>query len=123
MDNRDLKYKVAVATSDGIVVNQHFGRASEFWVYGIGTDNTINYLEKRITAPLCHGGNHDDAELKASVERLSDCGYVLVSRIGIGASQALESRGVSPMELPGMIEESINKLIVYEEIKNIITEI
>ena len=27
------EYKIAVASSDGIVVNNHFGRAKDFYIY------------------------------------------------------------------------------------------
>lgn len=120
MDKKLFKYRVAVATSDGIVVNQHFGRAAKFRIYDIGQDNTIHVLEDRNTVPICHMGNHDDFQLKESVRNLSDCKYVLISRIGQGAANALEQEGITPMELPGMIEDSIQKLVVYEEIQDLL---
>lgn len=120
MDKKEIKYRIAVGTSDGIVVNQHFGRASVFLIYDIQADDTIHYVERRETRPVCNGGTHDDEKLKESAERLSDCRYVLVSRIGSGAANLLEQNGISPMELPGMIEDSIKKLLVYEEIQSLL---
>lgn len=119
MDKEIFKYRVAAATSDGIVVNKHYGRADNFRIYDIGIDNSIVFVEERKTVPVCQGGNHDEIEIKKSVRNLSDCRYVLVSRIGQGAANALEQEGIIPMELPGIIEESIHRLITYEKIQSL----
>lgn len=121
MDKELFQYKIAVATSDGIVVNQHFGRAMNFKIYGIRKDNTFKFCEERNVAPVCEGGNHDENRMKERVEALADCKYVLVSRIGGGAASALEQKGIIPMELPGIINESIDRLIVYAEIQNLLS--
>ena len=53
------KTLVAVASSDGIVVNNHFGRASKFYIYSFD-DSDINFEEIRELTPVCESGNHDD---------------------------------------------------------------
>lgn len=117
MDNEFVKFRIAVATSDGIVINQHFGRADTFRIYDIKQDNTIEFKEERVVNPVCQGGVHDDLQMKESVSYLTDCKYVLASRIGQGAINALEQAGINPMELPGVIEESIGRLIAYDEVQ------
>ncbi len=117
MDKAFIKYKVAVATSDGIVVNQHFGRADKFRIYNINQDNTIVFEEERTVTPVCQAGVHDDLKMKENVSYLADCKYVLVSRIGQGAINALEQAGINPMEMSGIIEESIQRLIAYDEVQ------
>lgn len=121
MDKDTYKYRIAVATSDGIVVNQHFGRAGKFQIYQIRQDNTAEFYEERQVVPICEGGNHDEGKLKESAERLWDCKYVLVSRIGQGAAAFLEKEGIIPMELPGIIEESITRLNTYIEIQSLLS--
>lgn len=117
MDNELIKFRIAVATTDGIVVNQHFGRADRFLIYDINQDNTIRFIEERNTVPVCQAGEHDVVKMQERCRELSDCRYVLVSRIGQGAANALEQEGVSPMELPGIIEESIGRLVAYDEVQ------
>ncbi|MBQ8877644.1 MAG: dinitrogenase iron-molybdenum cofactor biosynthesis protein [Lachnospiraceae bacterium] len=117
MDNEFVKFRIAVATSDGIVVNQHFGKADTFRIYDINQDNTIDFKEERAVDPVCQGGVHDDMKMKESVSCLIDCKYVLASRIGQGAINALEQVGINPMELPGIIEESIRRLVAYDEVQ------
>ena len=120
----ERKYQIAVASSDGIVVNSHFGRADQFLIYQLEIDNENDdwmkkYVELRKVVPVCQGGNHDDNRLQETAKLFSDCKYVLVSRIGQGAAFALEGKGITPMELPGMIDESIEKLIVYEKLQSL----
>lgn len=112
-------YKVAVASSDGIVVNQHFGRAKTFYIYEVEGKGQHGLLEIRSVVPVCHGGNHDDKELRNNIHKLKDCKYILVSRIGTVAANLVEQSGIVPMELPGMIEDSIGKLITYEQLQSL----
>lgn len=115
-----MALKIAVATTDGIVVNQHFGRADRFLIVEVDDSRTVVGREVRTVEPVCDGGNHDDNRLERQAELLSDCDAVLVSRIGPGARQALERRGVDVYELPGIIEESVNRMIDYMEVQKLL---
>lgn len=110
--------KIAVASSDGIVVNQHFGHAREFYIYEVVGDD-VKLLEKRKVEPVCDGGNHDDKRLGENMDKIGDCNYLLVSKIGYGAVAVAKQRGVIPYEIPGMIEESIQQLLNYIKIKKL----
>lgn len=112
-------YKIAVASSDGIVVNNHFGKARQFYVYQVDSDEQIHFLEKRNVTPVCEGGNHDDEKLKGNLQTIKDCKYLLVSRIGSGAAAIAESFGIESYEIPGIIEESVDKLIKHIKIKKL----
>lgn len=112
-------YKIAVASTDGIVVNSHFGRAEDFYIYQIDEQEQVSLLEKRSVTPVCEGGNHDHEKLKANLVRLADCQYLLVSRIGNGAADMAESLGIESYEIPGIIGESIGELIKYLKIKKL----
>lgn len=119
MDER--KYRVGIATSDGIVVNQHFGRAAQFAVVDAGGDGAFQFVERRTVNPICIGRNHDEAQLEANIEKLQDCQYILVSRIGPEAANALERHGITAFEIPGIIQESLNKLSAYIEIQTMLS--
>lgn len=120
MDKEKITYRIAVASSDGIVINQHYGRASFFGIYDVLSKNTIQLVENRKVVPVCQGGTHDNNRMRENIAYFLDCKYVLVSRIGQGAATLLEQEGIIPMELPGLIEESVEKLFVYEEIRNLL---
>ncbi len=100
--------KMAIASSDGKVINQHFGKARRFIIIESDGDG-IKVLEVRENLPACgsleYGGHADDA-LDTSVSLINDCDAVLCSRIGGGAAEELLSRGIEPVEAPGFIEEN-----------------
>lgn len=113
-------YKVAIASNDGIVVNQHFGRADIFYIYEVTENGKYGLLETRKIAPVCSGGNHDDSGLWDNVSKFKDCKYILASRIGMGAANVMEQSGIIPMELPGIIGNSIGRLIAYEQLQSLL---
>lgn len=122
MDKKEA-YKVAVASTDGIVVNSHFGKAATFYIYeNHPEDDSWKLVERRLVPPVCDGGEHDDTRLQEQAERFLDCKYILVSRIGAGAEHALEANGIHPLELSGLITESLKQLVVYEKLQQLITQ-
>lgn len=118
-----MKYRIAVASTDGKVVNQHFGRADTFYIVesesGTGT---YAYRETRRLLPICEGGYHDDNNLLETVQQLKDCHYVLVSRIGYLAQLVLEQHGIGVFELPGLIPEVIPKMTAYIELRELCSQ-
>lgn len=112
-------FKVAAATTDGISVNVHFGKADTFAVYEIATDGTPVFVEERTVTHPCGGGYHDENLLEESAACISDCKYVLVSRVGPGAARVLAQAGCTPIELTGYIEDMIPRMIMYDRIQNL----
>lgn len=113
-------YRIAAATSDGIVVNQHFGHASQFVILDVTEKGETHWVETRIVEPVCQFRNHDESKLEEAIKKLSDCDYLLVSRIGEGASSVLDQYNITAFMLPGVLEESVQKLIAYVEIQELI---
>lgn len=115
-----MRYRIAIASTDGKVVNQHFGRADTFYIIEADSkDMTYEYRETRRLNPICEGGEHDDSHLLETVQQLKDCSYVLVSRIGYLAQMILEQKGIHVFELPGMIPEVIHKVSAYIEVQRL----
>lgn len=101
--------KVAVASSDGIVINTHFGRADTFYIYETRKDAKEQLLEVRKGKPFCHGGEHEDSDLLDAVRLLADCEKIYVLQIGYGAEKELREHGITPIVARGMIEEIISE--------------
>ncbi len=96
--------RIAVASSDGIVINQHFGRANQFFIYQ--KDETgITFIEKRVGIPFCHSMEHNEKDLKNAIDQLWDCSAVFVLQIGNGAENELRTRKIIPYVTRGLIEE------------------
>ena len=116
------KYKIAVATSDGIVVNQHFGHANQFHIYEV-QDKTFTKTEIRYTNPACISREHDENAVLKNLTLINDCRFLLVCRIGAYAQQQAEQLGITPFEIPLMIEEALEKAISFIEIQNLFERI
>lgn len=114
-DNRDL---IAVASNDGYTVDCHFGRAKSFYIFELCGED-VDQIEVREVEPACLGGFHEEESLERNVRIISDCKYLLVSRIGYGASTLVERYGVEVYELPGEITDSIEQLIRFIKVKSL----
>lgn len=117
--SEERRYKVAVASSDGIVINRHFGRADTFFIYETAGTDHHRLVETRMVTPVCNGGDHDEELLCGNIGKFRDCKYIVASRIGMGAANVMERLGIVPMELPGVIGDSLDRLATYEQLQNL----
>lgn len=113
-----MAFKVAVASLDGIHINQHFGRSDGFLIYQIEENGEYALVEERAVSRPCGPGKHEDDALKQAAAQLSDCSIALVSRIGPGAEQALAAKGVKAFEIYDTIERALQKLNRYLQALN-----
>ena len=112
-----MKYRAAFASSDGKVINQHFGRARQFVILDIDDENkTWEYVETRENVPSCDGGTHSDESLEQAARIILDCRAVFVARIGGGAQRLLAQKNIQAVEIPYPIEEVIHALL-YAKVK------
>jgi nitrogen fixation protein NifX len=108
-----MSYKIAIASTDGKVINQHFGRAERFYIVEVNDKDEFGFCETRETITACQEGGHSEDGLARTVDLLSDCKYVLVSKIGPGAEYALRKKGVTAFSIAQFIDEAVRKLIHY----------
>lgn len=112
--------KVAFATTDGINVDEHFGRAGMFAVYEM-TKDAYKLVEMRrfadgkdfaIEETKGMGQAHDD-RVQTKVERLADCKIVYLTEIGGPSAARLIKKGMMPIKVKESvsIEESLKSLI------------
>ena len=88
--------KVAFATSDRKSVNQHFGSASCFAIYGVGPTES-KLLTVTEFGDLNQDGNEDKLAIKLEV--LNDCIAVYCRACGASAVRQLMSMGVQPVKV------------------------
>lgn len=105
-----MDVKIAVASSDGKTVNEHFGRAGSFLVYRLHDDG-YELLETRKNEPVCSGHAHDDKALSKAAAALSDCSGVVATQIGSGAIDALLMHRIMAFTMPGTIDEAFEALV------------
>ena len=100
---------VAFATSDGECVNQHFGSARGFHVFGISGDKA-ELLATKTYPKEKKDGNED--KLKPKLSWLHGCDLVYCGSVGGSATKQLVTLGVHPVVVKGGpdIEEVIEEL-------------
>jgi len=113
--------KVAFATTDGINVDEHFGRAGKFAVYELN-DKDYRFVEIRkfaegrdteIEATKDLGQIHE-SKVEKKVDRLADCKIIYLTEIGGPSAARLVKKGIMPIKVKEIvsIKESLDKLLV-----------
>lgn len=88
------KLRVAVATKDGIAINEHFGHVKAFYIYDIIDQHQVKHIETREVPHYCLGGHSDKAAMGDILDTIADCKAVLVAKIGDGPTEKLNARGI-----------------------------
>ena len=118
-ESKDSKYRVAVASTDGETVNMHYGKSEIFYIYFVDDEVGYDFVETRSVTPVCQDGSHNQSAMEQSVKQFTDCKYLVASRIGSGAIQALTAAGITGMELPGSIDEAMLKVWKYNRVQGL----
>jgi nitrogen fixation protein NifB len=108
---------MAVATTGGGVVNQHFGHAREFLIYEASSQD-LRFIGHRKVDLYCSGGDtcgDADTALQKTIWTLAGCEAVPCSKIGYEPWGLLEAAGIAPNGEHAMepIEEAV--AAVYRE--------
>jgi nitrogen fixation protein NifB len=107
---------VAVATMEGVLINQHLGEAQKLLIYGkLGaqTQGRIDFIEAR-TAPPPGGGPERWRHL---ADLLGDCRMLLVSGAGATPQKVLGEHGVAVTVCEGLIEEAVRRVYAGESLQ------
>jgi nitrogen fixation protein NifB len=104
---------MAVATSGGGVINQHFGHAREFLVYEASSEG-VRFINHRKADQYCEGDvscGDGETVLQRTIKSLIGCEAVLCSKVGFEPWAQLEEAGVMPNNDYPMepIEEAVMK--------------
>lgn len=102
---------VAVASLEGVLVNQHLGEACQVLVYG-EKHGRIGLIEARPT-PEPGGGTGRWKELAST---LSDCRALLVSGVGGNPKKVLSTHGIEVIACEGVIDEAVRAVFAGEDL-------
>ena len=96
--------RIAVVSTDGANVNDHFGKAERFLIYDC--DDKMIFVEERPTETYSVGDpNHPfDAEKFGRIAALlKDCSKIYVTQIGEVPASKLKELGIEPVIYEGPI--------------------
>ncbi|MBT8339387.1 MAG: radical SAM protein [Desulfatitalea sp.] len=120
-DVSDRPY-VAVASLEGVLVNQHLGEADQLLIYGwrdggrrdeSQRDGRLGLIEARPTPAPGSG----DARWQHLARGLADCRALLVSGIGAKPEQALTQSGIQVFTCEGLIDEAVQRVFAGSDLK------
>ncbi len=102
---RAARPNIAVATREGLLINDHLGEAASFAVFA-PQGSGFCLVENR-AAPPAGGGPSRWRDLAAG---LADCRAVLVAGVGPSPRRTLELSGLRVVEAEGLIEDALEPL-------------
>jgi nitrogen fixation protein NifX len=86
--------KIAFTTTDGSMIDQHFGQCDSFQIWEVGPDEAV-FLELVTVEP--HGSDEED-RIAARAKILADCAIVYTMQIGGPAAAKLVAQKIHPMK-------------------------
>jgi nitrogenase molybdenum-iron protein alpha/beta subunit/molybdenum cofactor biosynthesis enzyme MoaA len=111
-DVPEQKLQIAVASKDGIVVNQHFGQVSELYVYEY-CNNKVVFIEKRAIKQYCDGNeecSNNEDKITSIIETIADCDAVIAMRIGDSPKNKLIKKGIRVYTTYDKVEDCIMRI-------------
>ena len=103
---------VAVATREGMLVNQHLGETRTFTLFGIDPEDEEEFVTIGTRDAPPSGGR--ETRWEALGETLKDCRAVLVSAAGTTPREALKAAGLQVVEMEGMIDAGLSHIFHSE---------
>lgn len=108
----DTRPHVAVASREGVLVNQHLGEAVKLAIYR-ATDEGFEQVDDRDTPPA-GSGSRRWGDL---VRILDDCRALLVASAGESPCRVLREAGIEIVMMEGLVEEGLDAVFGGKEIR------
>ena len=123
-----MGYKIAVATSDGVNVDLHFGATKAFEIYEVEGLNYTKIEAREVpffdvedsqecgsgcssgcgSRKGCHGGGKIP-----TIEMLSDCRCIVSAKIGRDILRQFQHRAISTFDVTMPVNEALSKIVSY----------
>lgn len=98
--------KIAVASTDGKIIDLHFGDANQFLIFEIKNGEGIfQEIRKKTEIPL---NNHQERWV-ASIDLINDCKAVLCNKIGNEPTVELRKLGIKPIKLDCDVKDAVKE--------------
>ncbi|MBZ2165271.1 NifB/NifX family molybdenum-iron cluster-binding protein [Methanobacterium spitsbergense] len=98
--------KIAVASTDGKIIDLHFGDADQFLIFKIKNGEGIfQEIRKKTEIPL---NNHQERWV-ASIDLITDCKAVLCNKIGNEPTVELRKLGIKPIQLDCDVKDAVKE--------------
>ena len=137
-----MAYKIAIASTDGVAINAHFGSTETFLLVLVDDDGSLQQLGRTrpMIVPLHHavenpvlgqdtsscgsgsscksqgggcGGGHEETKINGKIVQILDCRCLLCKKVGAGVKKQLEKKSIAVFEVDYKIEAALKKIIDY----------
>ena len=121
-----MAYNIAVATSDYINIDKHFGEADTFVIIKVKDDLSYNIAEERVvrqgisfqsqsTGGSCSGcgGGGNDPKIQSKIEIISDCRCLLCNQCGPSSQKQLGKNNIATFAIDLKLKDALKKVITY----------
>ena len=98
--------KIAVASTDGKLVDLHFGDANRFLIFKIEEGEGKFHEIREKTSMLLN--NHQERWV-ASIDLINDCKAVLCNKIGNEPTIELRKLGIKPIQLDCEVKDAVSE--------------
>jgi hypothetical protein len=124
-----VAYRIAITSSDGRIIDDHFGNATKYFIVEIDESGEWNFIDTRkidknkLDALSSEHGRkivscgHDQIFLSYVFELIRDCQFLLTKKIGAIPSSFLSKNQINALEAPGDIDLAVRKLHQYRKKK------
>ncbi len=106
-------YRFAVCSKTGILIDEHFGHATNFYIYDV-RDGFVTFLETRPTEQYAQGTKEDKAagRVYKLIKAIEDCNCVVCMRIGACPSDALREKNIDIYTTYNLIEDGLKEAVL-----------
>lgn len=109
-----MSVKIAVASSDGVRIDLHFGQCAGFRIYELGDDGVFRETELRMIDPGCVScGSHDAGSIARVIDALADCRAIVALRIGGEARRGFGAREIDLFDGVSDVADTLERLARY----------
>ena len=99
--------KIAIATTDGLTVNEHFGKAKKFFIYDASSTTLVLLMDRNVEPYAAGQKDHafDKVRFLEVAKVLEGCEKVFITKIGDKPADALKALGIEPVVYEGAIKD------------------
>ena len=109
INNMKIK-NIVFVSSDGVMLDEHFGKATCFWKYEIDGEK-MHFVENVIIEREETKKMHE--QLENILPLIPECDVIVAQKIGNGVKRILAEHEIYPLEYDGKIDVAVEKLIKY----------
>ena len=101
---------IAVASTDGEMVNEHFGKATRFWIFDISQSKHTLIMVRNVEPFSTGDKDHpfDPMRMGEIYDAIKDCERVYCTKIGERPRQELEEAGITTV----IYKDSISSILI-----------